>query len=350
MPVRIILDTDTGVDDALAILLAMRSPELRVEAITGVCGNTSLENCIRNIHLTLSVLDARETPVVARGEDRPLVREPAFTGDIHGDDGLGGVTRQVDADGRRVYPDPDQRTSTVHAVDLITDLAGRYPGELVLVAVGPLTNVARAVMKDPDRMRGLREIIIMGGAFETGGNVSPVAEFNIHADPHAAQIVCDSGIPLVFVPLDVTRQAFLDAGTIDRFAGAAGARAAGAGKVGTRTAGAGNAGTRTAGAGNAGTRAAFVRDCTSRYVDFHRRERGVNGCFLHDPLAVAVAAREDLVTTVPARVDVETAGDLTTGMTVSDLRSDRWGEPNARVCTAVDVQAFTRLFEERVLV
>ena len=319
MPVRVILDTDTGVDDALAILLAMRSPEIRVEAITGVCGNTPLENCIRNIHLTLSVLDARETPVVAPGEDRPLVRELDYAGDIHGDDGLGGVTSQVDADGRRTYPDPDRRPSNVHAVDLIPDLAARYPGELVLVAVGPLTNVARAVMKDPDRMRGLREIIIMGGAFETGGNVSPVAEFNIHADPHAAQIVCDSGIPLVFVPLDVTRQAFLDAGTIDRFAAEAGARAV------------------------------FVRDCTARYVAFHRQNRGVNGCFLHDPLAVAVAAREDLVTTVPARVDVETAGDLTTGMTVSDLRSDRWGEPNARVCTAVDVQAFTRLFEERVL-
>lgn len=324
MPGRVILDTDTGVDDALAILLAMRSPELRVEAITGVCGNTPLENCVRNIYLTLSVLDARETPVVAPGEDRPLVRELAFAGDIHGDDGLGGVTRQVDADGRRVYPDPDQRPSTVHAVDLITDLAGRYPGELILIAVGPLTNVARAVMKDPDRMRGLREIIIMGGAFETGGNVSPVAEFNIHADPHAAQIVCDAGIPLVFVPLDVTRQAFLDAGTIDRFATAAGT-------------------------GEAGARAAFVRDCTSRYVAFHRQKRGVNGCFLHDPLAVAVAVREELVTTVPARVDVETSGDLTTGMTVSDLRSDRWGDPNARVCTALDVQAFTSLFEERVL-
>lgn len=319
MPGPVILDTDTGVDDALAILLAMRSPELRVEAITGVCGNTSLDHCMRNIHITLSVLDARETPVAARGEDRPLVRELAFAGAIHGDDGLGDVTRLVDADGLRVHQDPDRRSSSVHAVDLILELAGSYPNELTLIAVGPLTNVARAVMKDPDRMRGLREIIIMGGAFETGGNVSPVAEFNIHADPHAAQVVCDSGVPLVFVPLDVTRQAFLDAGTIVRYAGEAGARAA------------------------------FVRDCTSRYVAFHRQKRGVNGCFLHDPLAVAVAVREDLVTTVPARVDVETSGDLTTGMTVSDLRSDRWGEPNARVCTAVDVQAFTRLFEERVL-
>ena len=319
MPGRVILDTDTGVDDALAILLAMRSPELSIDAITGVCGNTPLDHCIQNIHITLDVLDAGQKPVVARGEGRPLVRELSFAGDIHGDDGLGEVTRLVDSEGARVYPDPVQRESPLHAVDLILECAGRYPDELTLVAVGPLTNVARAVMKDPERMRGLREIIIMGGAFETSGNVSPVAEFNIHADPHAAQIVCDSGIPLVFVPLDVTRQAFLDAGTIGRYACAGGARAI------------------------------FVRDCTARYVAFHRRNRGVNGCFLHDPLAVAVAVREDLVTTVPARVDVETAGDLTSGMTVSDLRSARWGEPNARVCTALDVQAFIRLFEERVL-
>lgn len=328
MPGRVILDTDTGVDDALAILLAMRSPELRIEAITGVSGNTPLDHCVRNIHITLDVLDGEAAPEVARGEappevargeDRPLVRELAFAGDIHGDDGLGDVTRLKDAGDARVYPDPVQRVSPVHAVDLILERTGRYPDELTLVAVGPLTNVARAIMRDPDRMRGLREIIIMGGAFETGGNVSPVAEFNIHADPHAAQIVCDSGIPLVFVPLDVTRQAFLDAETIDRYAEEGGARAT------------------------------FVRDCTARYVAFHRRNRGVNGCFLHDPLAVAVAVREDLVTTVPARVDVETAGDLTTGMTVADLRSQRWGEPNARVCTALDVQEFTRLFKERVL-
>ena len=319
MPRRVILDTDTGVDDALAILLAMRSPELHVEAVTGVCGNTPLDHCMRNIHITLEVLGTLEDTEVARGEDRPLIRELAFAGDIHGDDGLGDLTRLVDSDGVRVYPDPVQPVSPVHAVDLILERAGRYPGELTLVAVGPLTNVARAVMKDPDRMGRLREIIIMGGAFETGGNVSPVAEFNIHADPHAAQIVCDSGIPLVFVPLDVTRQALLDKQMIDRYADRGCARAT------------------------------FVRDCTARYVAFHRRNRGVNGCFLHDPLAVAVAVREDLVTTVPARVDVETAGDLTTGMTVADLRSNRWGEPNARVCTALDVQAFTRFFEERVL-
>ena len=319
MPRRVILDTDTGVDDALAILLAMRSPELTVEAITGVCGNTPLDHCIRNIHITLSVLDTGTAPEVAAGEVRPLVRELAFAGDIHGIDGLGEVTRLVSGDGVRKYPEPACQASPEHAVDLILDRADRFQDELTLIAVGPLTNVARAIMKDPDRMGKLREIVIMGGVFETHGNVSPVAEFNIHADPHAAQIVCDSGIPLLFVPLDVTRQALLNAEMIDRYAEGGGARAG------------------------------FVRDCTARYVAFHRRNRGVNGCFLHDPLAVGVAIREDLVTMVPARVDVETAGDLTMGMTVSDLRSTSGGETNARVCTALDVQGFTTLFEERVL-
>ncbi len=319
MPRRVILDTDTGVDDALAIMLAMRSPELHVEAITGVCGNTPLDHCMRNIHITLDVLDLPAVPAVAGGADRPLVRELVFAGDIHGADGLGGVAGLKDGSGVRIYPDPVQQVRSAHASDLILAGVDRYPNEMTLVAVGPLTNVARAILKAPDRMRGLRETIIMGGAFETRGNVSPVAEFNIHADPHAAQIVCDSGIPLVFVPLDVTRQAVLDAEMIARHAARGVARAT------------------------------FVRDCTARYVAFHRRNRGVNGCFLHDPLAVAVAIREDLVTLAPARVDVETAGELTAGMTVADLRLPAGEEPNARVCTALDVQEFTGLFEERVL-
>jgi len=192
--------------------------------------------------------------------------------------------------------------------------------------VGPLTNVAKAILQNPERMSDLQEIIIMGGAFETRGNVSPVAEFNIHADPHAAQIVCDSGIPLLFVPLDVTRQAMLPKEIIDE-----------------------NADPNR-------PRAVFVRDCTAQYVDFHRKVRNVNGCFLHDPLAVAVAYQEDFVTTVPARVDVERVGELTKGMTVADLRSPSPNhtngsskQPNARVCTALDVKEFIAHFEERVL-
>lgn len=319
MPRRVILDTDTGVDDALAIILAMRSPEISVEAITGVCGNTSLEKCVRNIHLTLDVLELQAIPEIARGEDQPLVGHLSFAGDIHGDDGLGDVTQLLGKDGRRIYPDPTYQLSPRHAVDVILENTNRYLDELTIVAVGPLTNVARAIIKNPDRMRRLQEIIIMGGAFETRGNVSHVAEFNIYSDPHAAQIVCESGIPLIFVPLDVTRQALLSSEIISRYSQ------------------------------EGGVTATFVRDCTSRYVEFHQRSKNINGCFLHDPLAVAIAIREDLVTLVPAQVDVETAGNLTMGMTVADLRLLSRSTHNARVCTALDVQDFLTLFTERVL-
>ena len=316
---RVILDTDTGVDDALAILLAMRSPELQVEAITAVSGNIHVDHCVRNILMTLDVLDLDTIPDVARGEAQPMVNPLMFADDIHGGDGLGNVSHLLNANGDRLYPEPANRLSPLHAVDLILDRIQTCPTELSLIAVGPLTNVARAIIKNPDRMRNLREIIIMGGAFETYGNVTPTSEFNIYADPHAAQVVCDAGIPLVFVPLDVTMKAILTTDTINRHA-------------------------------DSGTPSAiFVRDCTEKYVEFHRQKRKVDGCFLHDPLAVAVAYREDLVTMTPARVDVETAGNLTSGMTVSDLRPSAHVSPNARVCTHIDVEAFTTLFSERVL-
>lgn len=320
MPRRIILDTDTGVDDALAILLAMRSPELQVEAITAVSGNIHVDLCVQNILMTLETLGLSDIPTVARGEERPLVKSMVFADEVHGDDGLGGVTRLRNPDGARQYPDPAIRVSPIHAVDLILDRIGAYPDELSLVPVGPLTNVARAILKNPARMRKLREIVIMGGAFRVYGNMSPVAEFNIFADPHAAQVVCNAGIPLVFVPLDVTMQAILTSDSIDRHAAMG------------------------------GRMATFVRDCTAHYVTFHRQRRQVDGCFMHDPLAVAIAFSEQLASMVPARVDVETSGDLTLGMTVADLRErkDR-PVPNARVCVDVDATAFITLFEERVL-
>ena len=319
---RIILDTDTGVDDALAILLAMRSPELHVEAITAVSGNVHVDHCVRNILMTLEILESDTIPDVARGEEAPLIK-PLFLADhVHGGDGLGGVTGLSKPDGNRLYPDPANRLSPIPAVDLILDCIERYPDEITLIAVGPLTNVARAIIKNPFRMRKLREIVIMGGAFRVYGNVSPVAEFNIFVDPHAAQIVCDAGIPLVFVPLDVTMQAVLSGAEIE-------GHAASGRPVAT-----------------------FVRDCTAHYVEVHRQRRDVDGCFMHDPLAVAVAYRPEIVTMVETRVDVETAGDLTVGMTVADLRPAFMSSKgaNARVCADVDADAFIKLFTDRVLI
>ncbi len=321
MPQRIILDTDTGVDDALAILLAMRSPELHVEAITAVSGNVHVDHCVRNILMTLEVAKPENRPAVARGEGKPLSAPITFADHVHADDGLGGVTRLLTSDGERAYPDPEDGLSPTPAVDLILDTIERHPDEITLVAVGPLTNVARAIIKNPFRMRKLKEIVIMGGAFRVYGNVSTVAEFNIYADPHAAQVVCDSGIPTLFVPLDVTMQAVLTAPEIDHYAA------------------------------KDNSTAAFVKDCTDHYVAFHQQRKDVDGCFIHDALAVAAVYRPDLFTMAEARINVETAGDLTFGMTVADLRSaftPREGS-NGRVCTDVDADAFISLFNERVL-
>ncbi|MEE2709098.1 MAG: nucleoside hydrolase [Gemmatimonadota bacterium] len=321
MPQRIILDTDTGVDDALAILLAMRSPELQVEAITAVSGNVHVDHCVRNILMTLEVAKPENRPAVARGEEKPLAAPITFADHVHGDDGLGGVTQLLTPDGERAYPDPEDRLSPTPAVDLILDTIERHPDEITLVAVGPLTNVARAIIKNPFRMRKLKEIVIMGGAFQVYGNVSTVAEFNICADAHAAQVVCDSGIPTVFVPLDVTMQAVLAAPEIDHYAA------------------------------QDNSTAAFVKDCTDHYVAFHQQRKDVDGCYIHDALAVAAVYRPDLFTMADARINVETAGDLTFGMTVADLRPAFMPPEgsNGRVCTDVDTDAFISLFNERVL-
>lgn len=321
MSQRIILDTDTGVDDALAILLAMRSPELQVEAITAVSGNVHVDHCVRNILMTLEVANPEKRPAVARGEEKPLAGPSVFADHVHADDGLGGVSQLLTPDGERAYPDPEDRLSPTPAVNLILDIIERHPDEITLVAVGPLTNVARAIIKNPFRMRKLKEIVIMGGAFRVYGNVSTVAEFNIYADPHAAQVVCDSGIPTLFVPLDVTMQAVLTAPEIDHYAAQ----------------------------GN--STAAFVKDCTDHYVAFHQQRKDLDGCFIHDALAVAAVYRPDLFTMADARINVETAGDLTFGMTVADLRPAFMpGEgSNGRVCTDVDADVFISLFNERVL-
>lgn len=315
---RILLDCDTGVDDSLAILLALRSPELQVEAITAVAGNTSVEHAAANTLLTLSVLGLDALPPVARGEREPLEGRRFHAEEVHGSDGLGGVTTLRAPDGTLRYPPPAAGLDRRDGPDLILDTIARFPDALTLIATGPLTNVARALIRNPARMRRLKELIVMGGAFRIYGNVSTVAEFNIYADPHAAQLVIGAGLPTTLVPLDVTQQVCLMREEIEALAGR-------------------------------GRLAAFACDITREYSDFHARTDGFHGCYLHDPVTVAFAAQPDLLETVPAFVQVETAGDLTLGQTVADLRPGRCPHPNARVALAIDVERFLRLFRERVL-
>ncbi len=319
---RVIIDTDPGVDDALAILLALRSPELKVEAIVTVNGNVPLEQGTRNAALLLGLLDPKPRPILAKGASRPLKKRPFRAQSVHGSDGLGDLHRFKNPDGTSRYPDPELPPDIPDATELLLDLLKRYPGELVLIALGPLTNLATALEVDEKHVMGLREVIIMGGAIGVPGNITPAAEFNIFVDPHAARRVFESGLALKLVPLDVTEKVCLESGEIGDLARAMGS------PLGT-----------------------FISDSTSRATERMERVRGRAGIHLHDPLAVGVAIRPSLVKTTPLRVDVETRGGITHGMTLADLRAirdDLKQRPNAHVALEVDARGFLSFFRERL--
>jgi purine nucleosidase len=305
----VILDVDTGVDDALAIALAMRLPELQLLGVTTVSGNVDVDQATANTLLTLDVLGAPPIPVV-RGAAGPLARRgPPAAALVHADDGLGGV--------RSRYPVPS-RQATEGASRFLLEMIRRHPGVLTLVATAPLTNVAQALQEDPDTMRQLGGIIVMGGALRVPGNVGPVSEFNFAVDPDAAAIVVRAGLRLRLLPLDVTEQVIL---TEDHLGAP----------------------------GHGGPVAAFVREITAFTMQFHREREGVAGIFLHDPLAVGVAADQALVRDEAVPIDVERRGELTAGMVVADLRRRRRGLPTTRVATEVDAPRFLELFTRQVL-
>jgi len=195
----IFLDVDTGVDDALAIILALRSPEFSLQGISTVSGNVSLAQTTANTLTVLDVLDAPPIPVAA-GAAAPLFGPAITAGEVHGNDGLGGAAR--------TFP-PTRRRAAEDAAGLLLETIRRFPGELILIATAPLTNLALAVQRDLETMRRLRTLIVMGGAIRVPGNVGPVSEFNFAADPEAAAIVLGAGLPLTLVPLDVTERVTL---------------------------------------------------------------------------------------------------------------------------------------------
>src|SRR5215467_15086458 len=195
---RIIFDTDPGLDAALALLLALASPDVQLEAITTVSGNVHVDLTTRNA-LSLLELTGRTTIPVARGCDRPIVRQPVNADYVHGQNGMGGIA----------LPEPQLQPVNQHAVDLIIEKIMDAPREISLVPVGPLTNIAMALRKEPRIAENVREVVIMGGALRVPGNVTPVAEFNVYADPHAAHMVFSADWPVRLVSLDVTQQTAL---------------------------------------------------------------------------------------------------------------------------------------------
>jgi pyrimidine-specific ribonucleoside hydrolase len=273
-PRRIIIDTDPGIDDAMAIFLALRSPELKVEAITPVCGNVPLDFTLPNALRLVEIADRTDVPVAA-GASHPLVRRLVTSGHVHGANGLGGVE----------FPDPKIKPVREAAPEIIRRIVRENPGEIMIVAVGPLTNVALALRDDPELAAMIPQIAIMGGSL-SGGNITPAAEFNLYVDPEAARIVFDAHIPLTVVGLDVTRKCLLSEAQIQQLEAAKNPVSQAAGKIMRAT--------------------------------WERMKHGgeVTVIALHDALTVASLIESDVITLKDYYVEVETTGEWTAGQTL----------------------------------
>ena len=326
MPVPVLLDVDTGIDDSLALLYAVASPEIDLLGVSCVAGNVPLDAVVSN---TAAVLDlaGRCDVETAPGCARPMVRPLATTPETHGPTGTG----------HAMLAASPGRSSERCGIDLVVDTARSRPGEVTLVALGPLTNVAVALDREPRLLTLLERLVIMGGCFRVAGNTAPRTEWNIHVDPEAARAVFAAAgrgarnLPLV-MPLDVTEQARLLPHHVARMAEIGGESMESLDPL-------------LAGP-EADRLMSFITDALRFYMEFHQRYDGFYGAFVHDPFAVAAAVDPSLVTTVETTVDVETAGELTTGETVADFR-DSWGRPpNA----AVAVAARADVFLERLMV
>tara|TARA_R110002124_G_scaffold11597_15_gene55239 strand:- start:1973 stop:2911 length:939 start_codon:yes stop_codon:yes gene_type:complete len=306
---RIIIDTDPGQDDAIAILLALASPdEIEVLGITAVAGNVPLELTAKNARI-ICELAGRDDIKVYAGCDKPLGRALVTAEHVHGQTGLNGPR----------LPDPKMPLQDQHGVDYIIDtLRDAEPGTITLCPLGPLTNIAAAFTRAPDIVEKVREIVLMGGAYFEVGNITPTAEFNIYVDPQAADIVFRAGAPIVVMPLDVTHKALV---TPER-----------------------NAAFRSLGT-KVGTAVANMTDFFER---FDKEKYGSEGAPLHDPCVTAYLIRPELFSGRHINVEIETTSELTMGMTVADW----WGVTdrprNAMFMGRIDAQGYFDLLTERL--
>jgi inosine-uridine nucleoside N-ribohydrolase len=301
---RIVLDCDPGHDDAIAILLAAHSPRLKLEAITTVAGNQTVEKTARNALKVCSLAGIRDVPIAA-GMDRPLVREQRVAADIHGESGLDGPS----------LPEPDLELAPVHAVDLLIDLLLRSDGDLALVATGPLTNLATAMRREPRIVPKIQQIVLMGGAIGLG-NTTPAAEFNIYVDPEAAHVVFSCGRPLTMIGLDVTHQAQATPELRKRI----------------------RALDRPV--------ARLVDGLLEFFASTYLEVFGIPSPPVHDPCAVAHLIDATLLRSKPMRVDIELHGEFTKGRTVCDVYGVTGQPPNADVGQGIDAPRFWDLLIE----
>ncbi len=305
---RIVIDTDPGQDDAVAILMALASPEIEVLGLTAVAGNVPLDLTARNARVVCELAGRPDVPVFA-GARQPLRRRLVTAEHVHGRTGLDGPT----------LPEPTMPLQEQSAVGFLIDTLRAEPkGSVTICALGPLTNLALAMLKAPDIAARIGRIVLMGGAYFEVGNITPASEFNIHVDPEAAEVVFRSGAPITVLPLDVTHKALVT--------------------------GARNAAFRALGS-PVGTAVAQMTDFFER---FDREKYGSDGAPLHDPCVIGWLLRPDLFEGREINVEIETVSELTRGMTVADWWRVTARPPNALFIGDVDAGGFFDLLTERL--
>ena len=368
----LLVDCDTGIDDSLALLYAVASPECELVAVTCTAGNVSARQVAENTRAVLQ-LAGRPDVEVAVGRETPLARSLVTTPETHGPRGIGYAE----------LPPATTPISTRYSPDLIVEEARRRPGELTLVTLAPLTNVALAVLREPELPRLLRRLVIMGGSYRSSGNTAPTTEWNVNVDPESARIVFEAFGPREGAGAaagegaagEGARVAGGSAGAAGRSAGAGGSASFGpqtrpsrplalgldvterakmlpehlaalAARAGCAPDGSRPDGSRPDGGANCVVR--YLADALRFYMEFHSRYDGFYGAFIHDPLALATALDETLVRTQAVTVDVELGGRLTTGETVTDWRRVWDRPPNLDVAVEADTERFIASFIERV--
>lgn len=300
---RVILDCDPGHDDAFAILLAAASKQIELLGVTTVVGNSYLENTTINARRVLDLFDL-DIPVFS-GCARPLFRDIVIAPQIHGKSGLDGAT----------LPPPKRKIEKIHAVDFIAQALQKYE-DVVLVPTGPLTNIALFMLRYPELKSRISLIVLMGGGIAFG-NVTPVAEFNIFADPEAAKIVFSSGVPIVMVPLDLTHQVVATEKEADVLR-------------------------------SLGKRFQITADLLMYFKSTYKKVFNIDGAILHDPCTIMYLLHPEIFESQDYYVDVETKGELTYGQTVVDVWRTTGKRANARVLLKVDREKFFQIFFEQL--
>ena len=307
MGMKVILDTDPGIDDALAILLLAASPEVSLEAITVTHGNTSVDKCARNALQLIELAGIVGVPV-ARGASEPLVKTLSVAEETHGDGGLGYAQ----------LPEPSTSLSIENAVDTIINLIHQFPNEITLLCIGPMTNIALAILKDPSIVTLVKRVVSMGGAFHFPGNATPDSEYNVFCDPESYDIVLRAGFDLTIVPLDVTYKCIFTKEHVSRLKEI---------KPAIRE---------------------FIEDSTRFYMEFHDEYQSIDGCAINDPLAAAILIDSNLVKLRDYYVTVELKGEHTKAKTSADHFGTLQKAPNAKVAMEVDVECFMDFFVARM--